>query len=88
MGFEKATFYRPKLLLTDRSETRIAEKTLIVLTKPFQYLTPTLLSTPIETLAKSMIANTIFKGENEKSVIDNNKIFELAKLFDENFTAH
>lgn len=85
LGFEKTAIYRPKLLLTDRNESRLGEKIAIVLTKPIQLLAPTLISTPIETLAKSVIANTIFKHEEEKKVeiVENCKIFELAKIFDQ-----
>lgn len=74
-----------RMLLGNRTEPRYAEKLAIALTKPFQYLSPTLLTTPIETLAKAMLANTIYSSEGQKSteIVDNCKIFELAKLLDQ-----
>lgn len=77
--------FNTRLLLAEREETRIGEKIGFILAKPFQYLAPTLLTTPIETLAKSIIANTIFKKAEDKKIqiIDNTEIFNLAKLYDE-----
>jgi hypothetical protein len=71
------------LLVTNRTESRFGEKIAIALTKPFQYFTPTLLTTPIETLAKSMIVNTVFQTPDKVDIVDNNTIFEKAKLFDQ-----
>lgn len=70
------------MLLANRTETRVLEKISIALTKPFQYLAPTLITTPIETLAKSMIRNTIYDSGKKVEIILNNEIFELAKLYD------
>lgn len=74
-------------MLTDRTEQRVGEKLAIILTKPFQLLAPRFLSTPIETLAKSMIASTLFKSPDAKPVeiLDNNKIFDLAEEYDKSF---
>ena len=70
------------MLLANRTETRVVEKISIALTKPFQYLAPTLITTPIEILAKSMIRNTIYDSGEKVEIILNNKIFELAKLYE------
>lgn len=70
------------MLLANRTEARVLEKISIALTKPFQYLAPTLITTPIETLAKSMIRNTIYDSGKKVEIILNNEIFELAKLYD------
>jgi hypothetical protein len=72
--------------VTNRTETRVFEKIALMLTKPLDYLAPTLLRTPIDTLAHSMIANTIFKPENRPQVeiVENSHIFELAKLYQSN----
>jgi hypothetical protein len=74
------------MLVTDRNETRVFEKLTLVLTKPVQCVAPTLLTTPIDTLAHSLIANTIYKPENRPQVeiVDNSHIFELAKLYQSN----
>ena len=77
-------FFYLRVLLTDRQESRFGEKIAVALTKPFQLIAPTLLTTPIEILAKSIIANTIYKREDQKPVeiVDNCMIFELAKMYD------
>lgn len=74
-----------RLLLVDRQESRIGERVAQIITKPFQYLSPTLFTTPIETLAKAMVANTIYKRDDETPVetFENTKIFILAKMFDD-----
>lgn len=55
------------------------------LSKPFQYIAPTLVTTPIDILAKAMLANTFLERHlnDEKNVlIDNNKIFEASELYE------
>ena len=72
------------MLLTEREESRPAEKLALFLTKPFQYLTPTLITTPIDILAKSLISSTLYAPPDDKvEIIDNCKIFSLAKLYDQ-----
>ncbi|CAF0860079.1 unnamed protein product [Brachionus calyciflorus] len=86
LNFENSFMYRPKLLIgTNREEARFLERVFIGLTKPIQVVSPTLMSTPIDVLAKSMIANTILNTDlKEKSqIVINDKIFEAAKLYDE-----
>ena len=77
------------LIGTDREESRALESLAITLTKPFQFFTPTLLTTPIDTLAKSIIANTILNTglDNSKThIVYNDKIFDQSKLYDEFIT--
>ena len=74
-----------RFLVTERAESRPFEKLALLVTKPIQALAPTLLHTPIEILAKSLIANTIYVNEEKKvEILENNKIFESAKLVDKN----
>ena len=52
---------------------------------PFLKLAPTLLTTPLETLAKSMIANTIYEQPNGEKldIVENARIFKLAELYNQ-----
>jgi hypothetical protein len=64
----------------------MGERVAKILTAPFARFTPTLLTTPLDILAKSMIANTINKQSEENSsvdIVDNNRIFKLAELYDQ-----
>ena len=78
------------MLVTERTEQRPAEAIALALTKPFQYLTPTLITTPIDTLAKSLLGATLYAEVDPKSkkanveIIDNCRIFDLAKIYDQN----
>ena len=78
------------MLVTERTEHRMGESIALTLTKPFQYLTPTLITTPIDTLAKSLLSATLYSEVDPKSkkpnveIIDNCKIFDLAKIYDQN----
>lgn len=78
------------MLVTERTERRVGESIALTLTKPFQYLTPTLITTPIEILAKSLLSATLYTDVDPKSkkpnveIIDNSRIFELAKIYDQN----
>lgn len=75
--------------MAKRDELRFNERALQILTMPFQIITPKFLTTPIETLAKSMIENTINREFREgdqqiAEIIENDRIFELAKCYDNN----
>ncbi len=71
--------------MTERAESRPFEKLALIVTKPIQSIAPTLIHTPIEILAKSLIANTINVNQDKKvEIIENCKIFESAKLLDNN----
>ena len=72
------------LISTNRTETRPLEVISSILLKPIQYLAPTLATTPIDILAKSLIMNTLFDSDKKVEIIDNNKIFELSKMYDKN----
>ena len=78
------------MLLAEREESRPGESIARAFTKPFQYIAPTLLTTPIDTLAKSLLSATLYTEVDPKSkpanteIIDNCKIFELAKIYDQN----
>ena len=69
--------------MVDRDEKRFGEQIARFLCRPIQYFFPTLLTTPIDTLANSMIAKTIFSEEAAKNVelILNNEIFGASDLY-------
>ncbi len=69
--------------MVDREEKRTGEQIARFFFKPFQYLCPTLLTTPIDILANSLIAKTIFSEEAPKKIeiVDNNEIFAAADYY-------
>jgi hypothetical protein len=69
-----------RLLMCEREERRLSESILRTLIKPVQYIAPTLMTTPTETLAKAMINNTYLADKAKVEIIDNAKIFQLASL--------
>ena len=71
------------LTSTNRTETRPLEVLSSIFLKPLQFVAPTLATTPIDILAKSLIANTIYNSGKKSEIIDNNRIFELAKIYDQ-----
>ena len=72
------------MLVVDRVEKRSFERVALFLTKPIQYLCPRFITTPIDTLAKSVIANTIFNLQSQNTeIIDNDKIFDYANIYDD-----
>ena len=70
------------LTSTNRTETRPMEVIANFFLKPVQMLAPTLATTPIDILAKSLIANTFYNSGKNNEIIDNNRIFELAKMYE------
>ena len=70
------------LTSTNRTETRPMEVIASFFLKPVQMLAPTLATTPIDILAKSLIANTFYNSGKNNEIIDNNRIFELAKMYE------
>jgi hypothetical protein len=71
------------LTSTNRTDTRPFEVISSIFLKPLQFVAPTLATTPIDILAKSLIANTIYNFGKKNEIIDNNRIFELAKMYDQ-----
>ncbi|OWA55506.1 hypothetical protein BV898_19892, partial [Hypsibius exemplaris] len=53
---------------------------LIWLLKPMQYIAPSFITTPIETLAKAMLINTVQAQPSGAEIVDNKRIHDLAKL--------
>lgn len=63
----------------------MAESIFRALTKPFQFIAPTLVTTPIDILAKAMLAYTFLKNklnDDKNHLIDNNMIFEASEIYE------
>ncbi|VDQ02369.1 unnamed protein product [Trichobilharzia regenti] len=84
--------YRPGTLLCSRVESRPVERVFQLLLKPVAYMAPTLLTTPVDTLAQAMARapfsaklNSDSPTQTEKSlpknihILENHDIFSLAK---------
>lgn len=71
--------------MAKRGEGRAAEKAAMSLTKPLQCVAPKILHTPVELMVKAMLANTLlsFEGEKPAQIVDNHRMYELEKLYDE-----
>ena len=64
--------------MCDREESRPMERLARILIRPLQYLAPTLATTPVDIMAKSMINNTLLESKPMHQIIENAEIFELA----------
>nr|AAW88357.1 unknown protein [Schistosoma japonicum] len=80
--------YRPGTLLCSRIESRPAERVFQILLKPLSYLTPTLLTTPVDVLADAMAhapfsskLNADSSTQHDKSLPKNVHIFENHDIF-------
>ena len=71
------------MLVGNRTEKRPLEIVFGFLLKPVQIISPTLMHTPIEILAKSMIANTIYSSDQKNELLFNIQIFDSAKLYEQ-----
>ncbi len=83
------TVFRPAALLCKdgRKESRLGEKVLLGIMKPIIAISPTSLSVPVESVAKSMIINLFTREEGKEGteIIENAKLHEMAKTFDGQF---
>ena len=66
------------MLMCKREESRPMESIARFFVKPIQWISPTLMTTPVEILAKAMINNTLLPTKPQNEVIENVKIFQLA----------
>jgi hypothetical protein len=66
------------MLMCDRVESRPMERLARALIKPIQYFSPTLATTPVDVLAKSMINYTLLEKKPAHEIIENVEIFEYA----------
>ena len=70
-------------IISKREEFRLGERIALIVLKPIFWLFPTLLSVPVDLLAKSMIVNlwNETKNENGVEIIDNKTIHKLGKEY-------
>lgn len=80
MGFERASIYRPGMLMVDREESRPLEAVTRFFMKPVQWIAPTLATTPVETLARAMIMNTVQEQPAGSEIVDNKRIHLLGNM--------
>ena len=75
------------MLLSEREESRIAEKTINFLLTPIFMLCPTWMSAPVETVAKAMLANLWNKPKAENGVefVNNAEIHKLGGDYEKMF---
>ena len=75
------------MLLAKREKRRIVEEVASFISKPFQYFAPTMMTTPLDILAKAMIRNTLYSADaapaSTTEIVSNERIFELGKLYDQ-----
>lgn len=69
--------------MVDREEKRLGESIFRCIIKPIAYMSPQLLSTPVDFISNAMIAKTLFKAEGDKSyqIVDNPEIFQFSDLY-------
>lgn len=74
-----------RLIVTKRADAGFLEKAFISFSKPLQFVAPKLMHTPVQLMAKAMLANTFlsFEGEKSPQIVDNYRMYELEKLYDE-----
>lgn len=77
LHFDRASVYRPAVLMCDRQESRPGEAVARVMLKPISFLFPTAITIPVETLSRAMINNAIGPGEKFE-VYENKAIHQLA----------
>ncbi|ESO02200.1 hypothetical protein HELRODRAFT_66168 [Helobdella robusta] len=83
IGFKYLYIYRPSVLLCDREESRLAEKTFKTLIKPVTWAFPTFISIPTSTVALGIVikatqpkpnALDISGEKNHVEIIDNKEL--------------
>uniref|UniRef100_A0A914E987 Semialdehyde dehydrogenase NAD-binding domain-containing protein n=1 Tax=Acrobeloides nanus TaxID=290746 RepID=A0A914E987_9BILA len=76
LTFRRLLIYRPGQILSKREEFRLGERIALIVLKPIVWLFPTLLTVPVDLVAKSMIVNlwNEIKNENGVEIIDNKTI--------------
>ncbi|KAI8496396.1 protein HTATIP2-like [Branchiostoma floridae x Branchiostoma belcheri] len=79
LGFQRLSIFRPGLLLAEREERRVSEGFFRTLLAPVIYFKPTLLSVPVETVAKAMVNTVLEPCQEPVEIIDNKSIHRLAQ---------
>ncbi|BFZ04208.1 hypothetical protein BsWGS_07247 [Bradybaena similaris] len=84
MNLERLSIFKPGLLLVSkRDDTRTSEAIAKAVLAPVIYLFPTLLSVPVETVAKAMVIDAVKQASpSGLDIYDNKQIHKLAKESD------
>ncbi|BFZ04206.1 hypothetical protein BsWGS_07245 [Bradybaena similaris] len=83
MNFERLSIYRPGFLLCKRNETRVLETIAKVVLTPMIYFFPTVMSIPVETVARAMINNAVnLSSPSGIEIYVNKQIHKLGKESD------
>lgn len=74
------------MLLGNRQEHRIGERLALFVLRPVAYMCPTLITIPIETVARAMVANLWNKPGTAVEILENSAIHRLGgEVFKEQF---
>ncbi|GAU97014.1 hypothetical protein RvY_08377 [Ramazzottius varieornatus] len=68
------------MLLVKREQFRLSEAVARFLLTPVAWVAPTLMTTPIETLARALIMNTVQQQPADAETVDNKRIHLLGKM--------
>ncbi|XP_049573107.1 oxidoreductase HTATIP2 [Syngnathus scovelli] len=79
LDFDRYVIYRPGVLLVDRQESRPAEWIARQFLSAVSAIYSTSLSTPIQTVAKAMVSNTVLQPEHKVEILESKAINNLGK---------
>ncbi|XP_022094045.1 oxidoreductase HTATIP2-like isoform X2 [Acanthaster planci] len=79
LGFERATVYRPAVLMCDRQESRTGEWFIKKVLAPMEYLSPGSMTSPTTTVAKAVVNTIISPVTQAFEIIEAKAIHRLTK---------
>ncbi|CAG5127244.1 unnamed protein product, partial [Candidula unifasciata] len=79
MNLERVSIFKPAFLVCKRNERRIAEAIVKVVLTPMIYFFPTVMSVPVETVARAMVNNAVnLSNPSPVEIYENKQIHKLA----------
>ncbi|CAH1249351.1 HTATIP2 [Branchiostoma lanceolatum] len=79
LGFEKLSIFRPGVLMVDRKESRPGEWFARKMLTPLKYFAPTVMTCPVETVAKAMVNAVLSPSDKPAEIYENKAVHLLAK---------
>ncbi|XP_066263424.1 oxidoreductase HTATIP2-like [Branchiostoma lanceolatum] len=79
LGFEKLSIFRPGVLMVDRKESRPGEWFARKMLAPLKYIAPTVMTCPVETVAKAMVNAVLAPSDKPAEIYENKAVHLLAK---------
>ncbi|KAM9825799.1 oxidoreductase HTATIP2 [Syngnathus typhle] len=79
LDFDRYAIYRPGVLLVDRQESRPGEWIARQFLSAVSAIYSTSMSTPIQTVAKAMVSNTVLQPEHKVEILESKAINNLGK---------